>query len=251
MLVLDDGHRLEDYSWSDEDGPSIDARLAQRVEVIRGPASVLYGSDAIGGVVNAVPAALPDASAGNFVRSTAELTGATNNREGELLLGAEGARSRHRVARYGDRALRRGHGDARREAGEHEVLGAVTGEAAAGVPLISRDIDAAVCALWRRVHLLEASEPAKPRAARRGGGGPERKASDDRVQFTGNYVAGKFRLEPKVQWQRHSLAEVSDELGPGGEPTGVGVRGVQPAAQHDDRRPPPASRGEAASCTAR
>jgi outer membrane receptor protein involved in Fe transport len=94
VLVLDDGHRLEDYSWSDEDGPSIDARLAQRVEVIRGPASVLYGSDAIGGVVNAVPAALPDASGGNFVRSTAELTGATNNREGGLLLGAEGAHSR-------------------------------------------------------------------------------------------------------------------------------------------------------------
>ena len=41
VLVLDDGLRLEDYSWSDEDGPSIDARLAERVEVIRGPASVL------------------------------------------------------------------------------------------------------------------------------------------------------------------------------------------------------------------
>src|SRR5207247_890036 len=36
VLVLEDGSRLEDYSWSDEDGPSIDARLAQRVEVIRG-----------------------------------------------------------------------------------------------------------------------------------------------------------------------------------------------------------------------
>src|SRR5262249_45564876 len=46
VLVLDDGHRLEDYSWSDEDGPSIDARSVERVEVVRGPASVLYGSDA-------------------------------------------------------------------------------------------------------------------------------------------------------------------------------------------------------------
>jgi len=49
VLVLDDGLRLEDYSWSEEDGPSIDARLAQRVEVVRGPASVLFGSDALGG----------------------------------------------------------------------------------------------------------------------------------------------------------------------------------------------------------
>src|SRR5262249_44077731 len=52
VLVLDDGHRLEDYSWSDEDGPSIDARSVERVEVVRGPASVLYGSDALNGVVN-------------------------------------------------------------------------------------------------------------------------------------------------------------------------------------------------------
>ena len=85
MLVLDDGHRLEDYSWSDEDGPSIDVRLAQRVEVIRGPAVVLYGSDAIGGVVNAIPAALPDASAGGFTRTMAELSGASNNREADLV----------------------------------------------------------------------------------------------------------------------------------------------------------------------
>ncbi|MEP7066957.1 MAG: TonB-dependent receptor, partial [Gemmatimonadota bacterium] len=31
VLVLDDGLRLEDYSWSDEDGPSVDSRMAERV----------------------------------------------------------------------------------------------------------------------------------------------------------------------------------------------------------------------------
>src|SRR2546426_3893660 len=64
VLVLADGSRLEDYSWSDEDGPSVDARLAQRVEGIRGPARGLYGSDALGGVVNVIPAELPDANGG-------------------------------------------------------------------------------------------------------------------------------------------------------------------------------------------
>src|SRR5262249_62050409 len=59
ILVLADGSRLEDYSWSDEDGPSIDARIAQRIEVIRGPASVLYGSDALAGGINVVPARPP------------------------------------------------------------------------------------------------------------------------------------------------------------------------------------------------
>src|SRR5207247_5771614 len=85
VLVLDDGSRLEDYSWSDEDGPSVDARLAQRIEVIRGPASVLYGSDAIGGVVNVIPEELPDATAApggaSPLRSTLDVYGATNNAE--------------------------------------------------------------------------------------------------------------------------------------------------------------------------
>ncbi|HLQ68638.1 MAG TPA: carboxypeptidase regulatory-like domain-containing protein, partial [Gemmatimonadales bacterium] len=42
VVVLENGSRLEDYSWSDEDGPSIETGFVRRVEVIRGPASVLY-----------------------------------------------------------------------------------------------------------------------------------------------------------------------------------------------------------------
>lgn len=68
VLVLTDGSRVEDYSWSDEDGPSIDARLAQRIEVIRGPASVLYGSEALGGVVNVIPSELPFSADGSKMR---------------------------------------------------------------------------------------------------------------------------------------------------------------------------------------
>jgi iron complex outermembrane receptor protein len=39
----------------------VEAGEAERIEVIRGPVSVLYGSDALGGVVNVIPPALPDA----------------------------------------------------------------------------------------------------------------------------------------------------------------------------------------------
>ena len=220
VLVLDDGHRLEDYSWSDEDGPSIDARLAQRVEVIRGPASVLYGSDAIGGVVNAIPAALPDASAGKFTRSLVELSGATNNREADIVLGAEGARSR-----LGWRAtgIARLSEDMTTPDGklENTKFSAVTGEAAAAMHLARGTSTLRYARYGCECHLLEANEPVRPPGAGEEEGGPERKASDDRVQFTGNYVAGRLRLEPKLQWQRHSLAEMSDELGPGGTPTGV------------------------------
>ena len=62
VLVLDDGQRLETQQWGDEHSPNVETATAERIEVIRGPASVLYGSDAIGGVVNVVQKDLPDAT---------------------------------------------------------------------------------------------------------------------------------------------------------------------------------------------
>ena len=64
VLVLDDGQRLETQQWGDEHGPNLETALADRIEVIRGPASVLYGSDALGGVVNVIPKPLPTAEPG-------------------------------------------------------------------------------------------------------------------------------------------------------------------------------------------
>ena len=61
VLVLADGQRLENAQWGDEHGPNVETATAERIEVIRGPASVLYGSDAIGGVINVVSRELPDA----------------------------------------------------------------------------------------------------------------------------------------------------------------------------------------------
>lgn len=61
VLVLADGQRLETQQWGDEHGPQVEAGEAERIEVIRGPASVLYGSDALGGVINVIDKPLPDA----------------------------------------------------------------------------------------------------------------------------------------------------------------------------------------------
>jgi iron complex outermembrane receptor protein len=62
VLVLADGQRTETQQWGDEHSPNVETADAERIEVIRGPASVLYGSDALGGVVNVVPRELPDAT---------------------------------------------------------------------------------------------------------------------------------------------------------------------------------------------
>jgi len=55
VLVYNQGVRLENYQFGEEHGMGIDASGISAVEVIKGPASLLYGSDALGGVVYLVP----------------------------------------------------------------------------------------------------------------------------------------------------------------------------------------------------
>jgi iron complex outermembrane receptor protein len=55
ILTLFDGVRQEGQQWGDEHGIEVDAYNEQRVEIIKGPASLSYGSDALAGVVNIIP----------------------------------------------------------------------------------------------------------------------------------------------------------------------------------------------------
>ena len=60
ILVLQDGDRAGDLSSSAPDhGVSIDPLTAERIEVVRGPASLLYGNQALGGVVNVISNDIP------------------------------------------------------------------------------------------------------------------------------------------------------------------------------------------------
>jgi iron complex outermembrane receptor protein len=52
VLTLNNGVRYENYQYSDHHPLGIEEFGVGEVEVIKGPASLLYGSDAIGGVVN-------------------------------------------------------------------------------------------------------------------------------------------------------------------------------------------------------
>lgn len=55
VLIMQDGVRTGDLSsQSGDHGTSIDPASLQRLEVVKGPATLLYGSNAIGGVVNAI-----------------------------------------------------------------------------------------------------------------------------------------------------------------------------------------------------
>jgi iron complex outermembrane receptor protein len=56
VLTLYDGIRQEGQQWGDEHGIEIDQYGIGRAEVIKGPASLTYGSDALAGVINLIPA---------------------------------------------------------------------------------------------------------------------------------------------------------------------------------------------------
>ncbi|AMR27565.1 energy transducer TonB [Hymenobacter psoromatis] len=55
VLTMFNGLRQEGQQWGDEHGIEVDGYLVDRVEVVKGPASLLYGSDAVAGVVNLIP----------------------------------------------------------------------------------------------------------------------------------------------------------------------------------------------------
>ena len=51
VVVVADGVRQEGQQWGDEHGVEIDGNAVSSVEVLKGPASLLYGSDALAGVL--------------------------------------------------------------------------------------------------------------------------------------------------------------------------------------------------------
>lgn len=60
VLILQDGQRLGDLSsQSGDHGVAVNPAAARRIEVIRGPATLLYGANAIGGLVNVITDEIP------------------------------------------------------------------------------------------------------------------------------------------------------------------------------------------------
>ncbi|MCE2615799.1 MAG: TonB-dependent receptor [Phocaeicola sp.] len=52
MVVTENGIKHEGQQWGEDHGLEIDQFSIDKVEVIKGPSTLLYGSDAIGGVIN-------------------------------------------------------------------------------------------------------------------------------------------------------------------------------------------------------
>lgn len=101
VLVLNNGVRVENYQYSENHPLGIDEFGIDRVEIIKGPASLLYGSDAIGGVLNLIrekpaptgkilgDATLQYHSNTNGYIGNVGLKGASNNLFGSLRIGGK------------------------------------------------------------------------------------------------------------------------------------------------------------------
>lgn len=98
VVVLEDGVRHEYQSWDDDDSPGIDALSLERIEIVRGPNSVLYGSDALGGVINYIHNdGILESHDTTTLRGSVAFEGLSNNTEGAVHAGLNGANS---LARY-------------------------------------------------------------------------------------------------------------------------------------------------------
>jgi len=81
VVTLDDGVKQQGQQFGDEHGIEIDQFKVDRVEVLKGAASLLYGSDALGGVVNMLePLTPPEGEVrGELVSNYASNNGLTGN----------------------------------------------------------------------------------------------------------------------------------------------------------------------------
>jgi iron complex outermembrane recepter protein len=91
VLIMEDGIRTGTLSSQSADhGEPIDVMSIERLEVVKGPATLLYGSNAIGGVVNAVSRHFQMKEQNqDGIRGYLSGTGGTNNKDGAGSTGFE------------------------------------------------------------------------------------------------------------------------------------------------------------------
>jgi len=92
IRMLHNGISVDYQQYGVRHMPNMDPFLAERIEVVQGPSSVLYGSDAMGGAVNFMTGNAPEArDQQNFLKGEALGNFHTNNNQWTSGLSLEGA----------------------------------------------------------------------------------------------------------------------------------------------------------------
>ncbi|MEZ0469545.1 TonB-dependent receptor [Luteimonas salinilitoris] len=111
VQVLSDGLASGDVSTVSVDhAVSIEPFLANQIEVLKGPSTLLYGSGAIGGAVNVVDGRIPEAATAQPLEGRAELRAGSVNDEKTGMVRLDGTSASGRVVFHFD-ALHRETGD--------------------------------------------------------------------------------------------------------------------------------------------
>lgn len=117
VLVLENGQRTDDLSsQSGDHGVAVNPLAAERIEVVRGPATLLYGANAIGGLVNVVTDIIPTS---RVEKTTGEMQGTLGTGAAEAGAAADISTGNGRYAIHAGGSLRRS-GDASTPLGEIE-----------------------------------------------------------------------------------------------------------------------------------
>ena len=90
MTVSEDGIKHEGQQWGDDHGLEIDQFAVERAEIIKGPAALQYGSDAIGGVLSLYSRHIPERGFEGSVR----LIGRSVNDQTGISAGVGGRKGR-------------------------------------------------------------------------------------------------------------------------------------------------------------
>ncbi|HRL20604.1 MAG TPA: TonB-dependent receptor [Alcaligenes sp.] len=124
VTVLSDGSQVMDASAiSPDHAITVDPWLAERVEVLRGPSALLYGGNAIGGVVNVLDRKIPQAIPENGFEGAVQAQGSTGDRghaaaveltagQGNVAVHVEGSSRRgrdYRVPNWTDSRVKDSH----------------------------------------------------------------------------------------------------------------------------------------------
>jgi iron complex outermembrane recepter protein len=134
VVVLEDGHRTGDlYATASDHAVTVDPLTVERIEVLRGPAALLYGSSALGGVINVirqdVPRSLPEGPGGTVSTQLESVNrGATAGLAAWLPLGRVAVRAE---------ASGRQAGDTRTPLGRLESTGIEAHSLGAGASLVT------------------------------------------------------------------------------------------------------------------
>ncbi|MBL3658612.1 TonB-dependent receptor [Fulvivirga sediminis] len=105
VSVIDKGIKHEAQQWGADHGLEIDQFRASKIKILKGPASFIYGSDAIGGVIDILP---PPAPKENSLAGAVDIIGKSNN---NLLGGSFNLYGRGQALFFNTRITHQNYGD--------------------------------------------------------------------------------------------------------------------------------------------